>query len=363
LLLSSDFFSFIKASYLYYTAIAFLFITLVIVMMIFINLYQKDRRAKTRARVEKTLENWLFTVLLGEADEDYTTLITPTFLKYISHPRHRQYVIDQLINSKKNLTGTACDNIIKLYEALGLQKESLAKMNSSAWHIKAKGIYELYMMNQVAMKDRILHYTNSGNEFVRMEAQTAIIGFMGFEGLVFLETLNKPLPNWQQVKLLEQLRPLDLTEMPNLELWLRSENEYVVLFALKLSEIYQQMHIHEQVTLCLLSNNEQIRKQAIKALIRTPHDDTVRTIIYHYHNETIANKKDILRGLADIGSEDETDFLLKEMHHHDDDVKLEAAKALARCALNGLDLLSSKAEACPEPYMPIFLHVKARLAS
>jgi hypothetical protein len=335
----------------------------VIVTFIYYNLYRKRQKAHTKKRVEKTLEEWLFKILLEETEEDYTTSITPSFRNYISRGVHRQYVIDQLINSKKNLTGTASQNIIKLYSALGLKEDSIAKMNNTTWHVKAKGIYELYMMHQDDMKETILHYTNSSNEFVRMEAQTAIIGLMGFEGLIFLETLNKPLTNWQQVKLLEQLRPLDLVDMPRLVWWLQSKNEYVVLFALKLAEIYQQMQTLKQVSLCLLSENEKIRNQAIKTIIKIPDETTAVTLIYHYQTETSSNRKHILKGLAEIGTENETNFFLQELNNPDDDIKLEAAKALARCAPSGLELLRSTADSIPDPFQRIFLHVAGRLAS
>ena len=77
--------------------------------------------------------------------------------------------------------------------------------------------------------------------------------------MVFLDSLTYPLYEWQQIKLLEQLAAIDTDNMTHLPLWLRSSNEYVVQFALKLADIYQQIYVNDIVIDCLASNNEKIR--------------------------------------------------------------------------------------------------------
>ncbi len=47
-------------------------------------------------------------------------------------------LINELIHAKKNLLGSSTLNLVKLYEVLELDKNSLTKLHSSKWHIKAK---------------------------------------------------------------------------------------------------------------------------------------------------------------------------------------------------------------------------------
>lgn len=65
------------------------------------------------------------------------------------------------------------------------------------------------MMDQKNLLTKIYRETNSKNEFVRSEAQIAIIYMTGFNGLRFLDVISYPLTLWQQIKLLEQLRLLE----------------------------------------------------------------------------------------------------------------------------------------------------------
>lgn len=187
------------------------------------------------------------------------------------------------------------------------------------------------MMNQKDLEQQITPYTNSNNEYVRTEAQTAIIGFSGFRGLNFLNSLSYPLTDWQQIKLLEQLQLLNPDKMPDLPLWLQSANLYVVLFALKLAETYQQMHVHTEVVHCLDSPSERIRHQAILTLGRIAQDETTHILETMYTQETYSNKQTILKQIAIIGTDDDIDFLVNVLKTETNvTLKLEALRAIVK---------------------------------
>lgn len=313
-------------------------------------------------RIQAILDPWISQALLEESVDDYQTYITAGFSRYIKNEKNRQFTIDQLINSKKNLTGNAAQNIIKLYKSLNLEIDSLQKLRSPKWYKIAKGIYELYMMHQIQVQSEILKYTNSKNEYIRMEAQTAVVGFLGFDGLAFLNTLTNPLTSWQQIKLIEQLKTLNLTEeIMNLPNWLKSENDSVVLFALRLSEIYQQMQVHDYAVNCLSHINEKIRRQAVETLAKIANENTATILIGHYEKETLINKRTILNSLSIIAQETELDFLLSQVENIDDNLKLAAATAIVKCTNNGLQILKDRFNITSETYGKIYLHVQNKL--
>lgn len=317
-------FSFISQDNLYRAALVFAIITVIILIMIYTYLYIKKKHFRTKSRLTEKLNEWIGE-LLTESDPDIS--VPQEVATLLQKPALRQFVTDSLINIKKNLSGSMGDNVIRLYEHLGLKDDSIKKFKSITWHKRAKGIYELYMMHQKASVPDILKYTNSQNDYVRMEAQTAIIGFEKFDGLIFLETLTYPLTEWQQLKLLEQLATLNDSSLPRLPIWLNSSNDYVAQFAIKLADIYQQMQVHNQIVALLLHSNEKIRYQAIKALGRIAMNNTPIILCEHYAHENDANKLEILIQLGVCGDERVIPFLVSKLNEADDVLKLEAARS------------------------------------
>jgi HEAT repeat protein len=338
---SGDFLDFITPEILFLAAGVFLFITFLLVVMIYAKMSHKKRLFFGRQKINEQLNNWISEALIEEGG---IVIKVPVWLEhYFKRKDHRSYIVDTLINVKKNISGAASENITAIYEQLGLKKESLDKLKSLQWHRKARGIYELCMMGQRDALPEITKYTNSGNETVRMEAQIATVGFKGFTGLQFLGSLTQPLNDWQQLKLLEQLEKLDIEEMPELTSWLDSPNNYVKLFALKLADIYHQLHAHDLVVNCLGSENEEIRAQAIKTLGRLADDRTPEILKGQYSSETTANKKIILQQLCDVGSEADLPFLMALLTDIDDGIKIEASRAIALCDNDGFKMLVQRA--------------------
>jgi len=173
-------------------------------------------------------------------------------------------------------------------------------------------------MNQADMLTKIYKNTNSANEYVRMEAQTGVIHFSGFEGLRFLEVLTYPLSEWQQIKLLEQLRSKNMIELVRLPVWLKSQNDSVVIFSLKLVEEFQQYHVHNEVAECLHHANEKVRYQAMKALERIANEETASLLIAQYDNESTPLRSHILKLLRNIATDAEASLFHQVLDEEDD---------------------------------------------
>ncbi|MEO7530881.1 MAG: hypothetical protein ABIS69_05700, partial [Sediminibacterium sp.] len=220
-------------------------ITLV-VSAIYLYLFYKKRNFLYTERIRKHLEKWISQIIMEEAPE--SIVISKNFSRILNNRVAQQFAIDELILCKKNFSGAVGENIVALYIQLGLKEYSVKKISTkSRWHIRARGIQELYVMDQVDVLETIYKNTNSNNEFIRMEAQTGVIHLTGFSGLRFLDMISYPLTEWQQLKLLEQLRLYpkkeDLSDkIPD---WLQAKNETVVVFALRLANEYQQFSVRK----------------------------------------------------------------------------------------------------------------------
>jgi hypothetical protein len=356
---NEDFFSFIAPSNLYLAASVLTLFTVSFVVLIFINLSSRKRRYLSCQKITSELNNWMSEILVEECE--FQADVSLILQQYLDRPYHRQFVVDCLINLKKSITGTSAAQIVAMYEKIGLKNDSIKKLRSSRTFYKCRGIFELYMMRQYDMMPEIARFTDSRNELVRMEAQTATVGFNGFKGLYFLTGLIHPLTDWQQLKLLEQLNKLPPEDLPDLPGWLRSPNNYVVRFALKLTDIYQHYQVRTLVADCLKSDDMRVRCLAITTLARIADEDTASILIDHYAGETSPNKGNILRQLAVIGTDTDIPFLVLQLAGDDDTLKLEASRAITLCCAGGWHVLQGYA-AKSETINSIAQQIKYELA-
>lgn len=348
---------------LLYTYTVF-FIIIILLLLVRTSTLLRKRRRKylVEQQVQSVFDEWLSHLLTEDFPHD-DTFPTPEWL--MPGPKNRiarQYAINQLISTKKNLIGLAGRNIVWLYEKMGLKADSVAKFRSPIWHIKASGIYELYMMEQKDMQAAIARHTNHRNAYVRMEAQTAVLAFAGFDGLRFLDTLTRPMNEWQQLKLIEQLMPLDPGNLEHLHIWLNAGNPDVALFALKLAGLYQQLQVQEHVIMLLKDHREKLREQAIKALVRVGDENTPSILVKRYAEETPHNRKAILKSLEIMATENELPFLSTLLENGEPDEQLQAARIMMKCCPDGAALLQAKSTGPGDTFQQLFLHIKSEMA-
>lgn len=335
---------------------------LVVVTVIYIYLWIKKKYYLSVKRLSHNLEVWLSGIVMEETDT--SPEIPGKLRRAIKNKHSRQFIIDELIKFKKNISGQASARISSLYEELQLKAYSVHKLKSRRWYIKAKGVQELYMMNADDISDLIFPLTQSTNDYVRMEAQTGVIYLSGFDGLRFLDDLTQPLTDWQQIKLLEQLRQAKNKSglAANIIRWLHSDNETVVVFALKLAGEYQVFETATEIKALLNIAPDKIRLEAIRVLIRFSVEENLPLLLELLVKESRKNQLVILDALSEMIGESGTEKLIRLLDNPDNLVKLHAAMALVKCSENGIEILKEKALMQPEPFGRIVSHVQFVLA-
>lgn len=332
---------------------------LVIIVLIYAQLMVKKRMHFHVTRIRNNIEVWISQIILEESVDGIE--IPKKFYRLLDDPKARQVAIDELANCKKNFSGLVAENIVSLYNKLGLNDDSLNKMNNKRkWYVKAKGIQELYLMDQKKLLTKIYRETNSTNEFVRSEAQIAILYLTGFKGLRFLDVISYPLTLWQQIKLLEQLRLFGKKEdlSDKIPRWLLSKNDTVVIFALRLAAEYQQFAVKNAILGCLVHPSPAVRTRAIKTLIVLADEQTPFVLTGYYSKETLENQVHILDSLTIMATDDQQSFLEKLLDASDNIIKLKAAIVLANNCTDGMTILEKRALIEPEPFERILGHVK-----
>lgn len=351
---------YISSDYLFNAIVVMLILIAVVVAAIYLYLFYKKRTFRKKYLIQQDLENWISNIIMEESAEDIE--LPENFYRLMRDPVARQFAIDELIVCKKNFSGAGSENIVKLYQQLGLKSASVKKMKSGkAWYIRAKGIQELYMMDQQDQLTAIYKQTNSKNEYVRMEAQTGVINLTGYAGLRFLDVISYPISEWQQLKLLEQLRLSKKKEDLSSKIpgWLSSKNDTVVVFALKLADDFQLFSIKKAIVNCLVHPSGEVRTAALKTMVRLADEQTPTLLLGYIKKESLSNQVYILEALEKLATDAEKETLFQLLEHSNDTIKLKAAMVIASCCTGGEALLAAKASETPEPYQRILLHVQA----
>ena len=132
------------------------------------------------------------------------------------NPANVQYLQDLMIRTQGSFLGKNYVKLETFYKQIPPYRASLHKLKSRKWYIKARGIREMYEMDQAQYIREIVKERNNKNIFVRREAQIAMVVFLGWESLRFLPYLTREMTLWQQIKIVEKL--WDQYPTPNLEL-------------------------------------------------------------------------------------------------------------------------------------------------
>ncbi|NML20117.1 HEAT repeat domain-containing protein [Pseudoflavitalea sp. G-6-1-2] len=312
-------------------------------------LYYSARRNKFRnqkLRIKELIDPYISQSILTSMETEETNLRLPGFeeLQQRCHNAYnRKVIIEELILARKSLSGQAAETVRQLYTSLQLQTDSEKKLSSYKWHKKAKGIQELSLMQQRQYWKNIYRLTDHHNEHVRMEAQAGVVRLLGFIGLRFLNTASYQLTEWQQINLLYLLQSMPAADFKGIERWLHSQNASVVIFALKLVSSFRRYELHDLVMKCLHRREPAIRMQAFRTLGNIYREDTAERIIHQYAEETYDNKLEALKTLGKIGAEEVAPFLVEETGNADQQIRMEAARALLQSTPAASEVLQQKA--------------------
>jgi hypothetical protein len=350
----------------YQVIVMFSIVCLMICLLIYMLFYMYFKSVREKKHVKWLLISDLLirkaVFYDDEMEADTLIPVTTRAEKLMRKKQFRKFLTGEILSAKKNITGTAADNLKHLYQQLQLEKYALKNLDSRYWHIKAKAIQELTVMEIKEFTTQLYAYANNQNELVRMEAQTAIVQFNGFEGLRFLDVVTYPISDWQQIKLLQQLSHVPPMNI-DIDCWLASANNSVVVFALKLARNYHRFELHDSILPCLDHPHARVRLEAINFLCDIYTDETSDELISRFLKESFIQQLAMIKAFQSIGSEKDILFLSSLLDEDNDEIKLSAARALAKIGKNGLASLLGHANAADYPLNEMVMQIKGELAA
>jgi HEAT repeats len=331
-------------------------IGIILFSILFLGL-QSAKRSKQKKVFNEEVASIISTAIFSSRSEELTTLIRE-YKKLLDNSLFRQCLINGLVLTRKDLSGSATTHIIEFYKSTGLHIDSVRKLKNRKWHIKVKGIQELALMKQKQYAKEIFRLTNDENESVRNEAQAALVEFYGFAGLRFLNVIKYSISEWQQILLLDKLRGAMPPGTGAIKNWLQSKNRSVRLLAIKVATICNCVEAYDDIMYCFIHDDIQIKIEALNFLRKYPREDTASKVVTMFGSDNKTFKMAGINALEDIGSEKQISFLLKRLHEKDDDVKMAAAKAIIRIHPMGVSFLLGHLFADEDPWKSIFSHLR-----
>ena len=344
--------------------IIYFFVSLLVILFIVIVIYSvyAKRRGNNKKRWEDGMTDLLNEAIFAE-DENELVFLDATTKKLLTNTHYRQCLIDEIIKTRKVLSGSSCGALKNLYEQLALNKDSFQKISHLGWQKKAKGIQELSSMEQGKYVKDIFRLTVHENETVRNEAQCGLVSYYGFLGLRFLNVTVHPISEWQQIQLLHKLNAAKIPNAAMLKRWLSAEMESVVIFSLKLASFYNNFEVYDEAIKCLSHESVKVKLQVLEYLKKIQVDDTAEMIINEYVNDNKIFRLAVIDTLKYVGDIKEVPFLLLQLQDKDNDIKAAAAKTLMVLHPNDNVFLQTHSYAGILPWKRIFKQVKNELAA
>ena len=313
-------------------AMTVLFIVIIIPLIIYLKYTRTHLRKQERAIAvyEKKYESYLINYLYaGNEDEEISKeqqVIINQLKNSVQEPYKRKILISVLVKLQNEISGETADSIQQLYFHTGLLQYALYRLRHKKWYVIAKGIRELKQFHIREVQDEVMLHINHPRREVRKEMQLYMVNLFYFEGLHFLDQLETPLSEWDQIQLLGALERLQSQNIFSVNSWLRSSNDSVVFFALKLAKIYNQFDSVDELLKLLHHNNEQVRIDSIGVLSYLDVLEAKEILKLDIAHRSLDEKIAFFKMMENLYQKTDEEFLVKYIHDENFEIKVSALK-------------------------------------
>lgn len=323
--------------------IAFSFVWAAFLLFLFILLSRlRDGIRVSQKRVlEKEAQEFITSYLFSEEAEQDMPLLENFRKKYLRTPFQRQIVLHNLILLHKNIIGETAARLRGLYQELGLYAYSKQKLYASAWEEIATGIGELAEMRMHQDRKLIEAFINHPNTTLRSEAQVALLKLQRDIPFSFLDKLEEPITEWQQLQLARAAQKADQASMPDFSKWLNKREETIVIFCIRMIAQYNQLDGVPALLELLSHPSAGLRKEVIIALRQMEAFEASERLLQGFWRETPENRLEVLKTLRAIAGEQALPLYEELLAAPDKELQLAAAKAIAHSGASGAARMKS----------------------
>lgn len=316
-----------------------LFLTFIIMSIYLFPLrFYLHRKGLEKANFKKEFEPKIIEFLYSGLDPDVLSErqkeIIEEIKPKISFRPQRIAIITILSELQNEVSGEIFDLTKMFYVESGLVNYSLAKLKRKKWSTVARGVRELTLFNIDRGHQEVLPLINHPRKEVRNESYLYLVNLLHFEGLSFLNNIEVPLSEWNQIQLLEVLQRIKDQNICDIKPWLISKNDSVVIFALKLAKIYNQNHLNELILELLNHPNKKVRVLAIDTLGHLYDLSSVEKIKAKFPHLCIEEQISFFKMLEKLAMPTDSSFIVEQLFHENFNIQLMALNILKTLDLN-----------------------------
>jgi hypothetical protein len=311
----------------------FVFISIIIPLIVYLGYLRQSLREKEKTEnCEEKCEFYIINYLYAGDDNKYISTeqleIVKKLKKYIDNPHKRKVVLKTLIKLRSEISGEVAIAINQLYAHSGLIDFGIDRLKSDKWYLIAKGISELAHFQVKKVHNEVINHINHPRSEVRKEVQLYLVNLFHFKGLDFLNLLKIPLSEWNQIQLLEALQKFDNQEIVDIKPWLKSSNDSVVLFTLKLAKIYNQFETKKELLQLLNHQNTKIKVDTINVLSYLQVLESKKVLKASFNQRTPEEQIAFFNMLENTQETSDESFLKNHLNHENFEIKFLANKIM-----------------------------------
>jgi hypothetical protein len=326
--------------------------SIIIIFIVFLTIYLKLIRSYLRkkeaedTKFRSEYEACLIEFLYSGNDDGSISSVQESIIEQLKDSVHvkskRKIIISILYNLMNEVSGEMSKSIKMLYYKTGLVGYAFELLKSKKWHIIAKGIGQLKHFNIDEAHNEISVFLMHPRMEVRKETQLYLVSLFRFEGLLFLNDLTAPLSEWAQIQLLETLQKFDDQQICDIKPWLKSDNDTVTLFALKLAEIYNQFEVKDTLIELLSHHSKKIRVSTIEVLTHLYGLEAKEMLKANFNALSLEEQISFFGMLEKLVVPSDEPFIEKYLFHKNFDIQLLALKILKSINIDKYMGLSNK---------------------
>ncbi|MBC29926.1 MAG: hypothetical protein CMH48_03690 [Muricauda sp.] len=274
--------------------------------------FHSKRLSEKKKKLAPVISNFLFHDHHGPIEEQKSYVQLKIEIRgELKNKSFRKILTEILMDLEKDVSGETKKKLHRLYAELGLHLDAFQKLKSWRWEVVSSGILELTEMQRIDAYPFITKFLNDRRGIIRKQAEIATVSLKP-EGIShLLDTTRYSISEWQQLKIMEELREMENFRPPQFATWLISPNRDVVLFSLRLMRHYNQNDAAKSIVELIKHKDDQVKTEAIRCIkefciLRAI--DPLKKVFWSC-NEMV--KIEILEAISTLGSKNDIEFLLK----------------------------------------------------
>lgn len=320
------------------TAILFFLVFVIILYLKYLRSTLR-RNERSKSKLEKQFETAVITYLYA-GDEDHEEIssdqlsIIEELKKGTKKAYRKDILITTLLKLAYEISGEMAESINKLYIHTGLLDYTISKINNKKWNLIAQGIRELTLFEVKEVQHLVKEHVNHPKSEVRSEMQLYLVNLFHFKGLDFLNDIKTPISEWDQIQLMEVLQLFRTQEISDISYWLKSANESVVYFSLKLAKVYNQYGAKDELIALLQHPNINVRVEAIHIMSHLNIIEPKHDLKKNFSNLTLDEQIAFFTMMENTYELDDKPFILDNILNPNFEIKVSALTILKKLNLD-----------------------------